>query len=320
LSYLEGKVILISGGTGSWGQAATRKILDTCNPKTIRIFSRGEVLQMEMANKFNDPRLRFFIGDVRDRERVRRAMVGVDIVAHSAALKQVPTAEYNPIEAVRTNVDGSINIIDAAIDCGVKKVIAISSDKAANPVNLYGATKLVMERLMIQANVYTEGKTRFSCVRYGNVVGSRGSIGSLLPQQIKDGLVTITDENMTRFWITLDRGVKLVLDALETMKGGEIYIPKIPSMKVVDLLDALAPDVKRKVIGIRPGEKLHETLVTADESRHTTEFDNQYVIEPEFPFWERDNNYLKPLPQGFTFTSSNNTWWLSKDELRELFK
>jgi len=311
---------LVTGGSGTFGQAFTRTVLDTCEPKAIRIFSRGEVKQLDMANKFKDERLRFFIGDVRDRARVYRAMKGVDICVHSAALKQVPTSEYNPIEAVKTNIDGSINVIDAAIDCGVQKVIAISSDKGANPVNLYGATKLVMERLMIQANVYT-ADTKFACVRYGNVVGSRGSISTLLPQMIKDGLITITDENMTRFWITLDRGVKLVLDSLKDMSGGEIYIPKIPSMRVLDLMEAAAPKVKRKVVGIRPGEKLHETLVTSDESRHTKEYKDHYVVEPEFPFWlGKDVPEIKPLPKGFTYTSANNTWWLTKDELRELFK
>ena len=311
---------LVTGGSGTFGQVFTRTVLDTCEPKAIRIFSRGEVKQLDMANKFKDERLRFFIGDVRDRARVYRAMKGVDICVHSAALKQVPTSEYNPIEAVKTNIDGSINVIDAAIDCGVQKVIAISSDKGANPVNLYGATKLVMERLMIQANVYT-ADTKFACVRYGNVVGSRGSISTLLPQMIKDGLITITDENMTRFWITLDRGVKLVLDSLKDMSGGEIYIPKIPSMRVLDLMEAVAPKVKRKVVGIRPGEKLHETLVTSDESRHTKEYKDHYVVEPEFPFWlGKDVPEIKPLPKGFTYTSANNTWWLTKDELRELFK
>lgn len=312
---------LITGGTGSWGKRATRTILDKYQPQSIRIFSRGEALQQEMAGAFNDERLRFFIGDVRDRARVYRATKGVDIIAHAAALKVVPTAEYNPIEAVRTNVDGSINVIDAAIDCGVKKVIAISSDKAANPVNLYGATKLVMERLVTQANVYQYDKTKFACVRYGNVVGSRGSIATLLPQMIKDGLITITDEQMTRFWITLDRGVELVLGALGEMRGGEIYIPKIPSMRVIDLMEAVAPGVKIKVIGIRPGEKLHETLVTSDESRHTKEYEDHYVVEPEFPFWlGKDIPEIKPLPKGFTYTSENNTWWLTKNELRELFK
>jgi UDP-N-acetylglucosamine 4,6-dehydratase (inverting) len=317
-SFLSGKVILVTGGTGSFGQKFTRIVLKEHDPKAIRIFSRGELLQYEMNLKFNDPRLRFFIGDVRDRERVHRAMSGVDIVVHAAALKQVPTAEYNPIEAVKTNVDGSMNVINAAIDDGVKKTIAISSDKAANPVNLYGATKLVMERLVTQANVYTGAKrSAFSCVRYGNVVGSRGSVGPLFLQQIKSGTITITDNAMTRFWITLEQGVRLVINSIESMKGGEIFVPKIPSMKVTDLADAIAPGSKRKIIGIRPGEKIHETLITEDEARHTQEFDTHYVIEPEFHFWHKDNlKNSKSLPGAFTYTSANNGWWLSKRELK----
>jgi UDP-N-acetylglucosamine 4,6-dehydratase (inverting) len=314
----EGSTILLTGGTGSFGQAFTRMVLDTCKPKSIRIFSRGEALQLDMNNKFNDQRLRFLIGDVRDRERVKRATVGVDIVVNAAALKQVPTSEYNPIEAVRTNIDGSVNIIDAAIDCGVKKVISISSDKAANPANLYGATKLVMERLMTQANVY--GNTKFSCVRHGNVVGSRGSIVSLLPNMIKAGLVTITDESMTRFWITLERASTLLLNSISIMKGGEIFIPKIPSMSLKDLIDELAPGVKRKVIGIRPGEKIHEILITDNEARHTQEFDEYYIIEPEFTFWTSNGGVGKTLPEGFSYTSLNNKWWLTKEEVGRLFK
>ena len=315
---LENKVILVTGGTGSFGQKFTRIVLKEHNPKAIRIFSRGELLQYEMNLKFNDPRLRFFIGDVRDRERVYRAMSGVDIVVHAAALKQVPTAEYNPIEAIRTNIDGSVNVIDAAIDNGVKKTIAISSDKAANPINLYGATKLVMERLITQANVYTgTKKTIFSCVRYGNVVGSRGSVGPLFLQQLKSGAITITDGTMTRFWITLEQGVHLVIDSIERMQGGEVFVPKIPSMKVTDLADAIAPGLKRKIIGIRPGEKIDETLITLDEARHTREFDSYYVIEPDFPFWQTDDlKGGKSLPQGFTYTSANNSWWLRQDELK----
>jgi len=316
---IEGSVILLTGGTGSFGQAFTRMVLDKCKPKSIRIFSRGEALQLDMHNNFNDPRLRFLIGDVRDRERVKRAMVGVDIVVNSAALKQVPTSEYNPIEAVKTNIDGAINIIDAAIDCGVKKVISISSDKAANPANLYGATKLVMERLMTQANVY--GNTKFSCVRHGNVVGSRGSMVSLLPSMIKAGVVTITNESMTRFWITLERASTLLLNSISIMKGGEIFIPKIPSMGLKDLLDELAPDTKRRVIGVRPGEKIHETLITEDEARHTKEFDEYYIIEPEFQFWQGFGEVKRKfLPEGFSYTSLNNKWWLTKEELRVLFK
>ena len=317
-SFLNDKVILVTGGTGSFGQKFTRTVLEEHNPKAIRIFSRGELLQYEMNLKFNDPRLRFFIGDVRDRERVYRAMSGVDIAVHAAALKQVPTAEYNPIEAVRTNIDGSVNVIDAAIDSGVKKIIAMSSDKAANPVNLYGATKLVMERLITQANVYTgTKKSAFSCVRYGNVVGSRGSVGPLFLQQIKSGAITITDETMTRFWITLEQGVRLVIDSIERMQGGEVFVPKIPSMKVTDLADAIATGLKRKIIGIRPGEKLHETLITEDEARHTQEFDTYYVIEPEFSFWQEvDLKGGKSLPGSFTYTSANNSRWLSQDELK----
>jgi UDP-N-acetylglucosamine 4,6-dehydratase/5-epimerase len=317
-SFLNDKVILVTGGTGSFGQKFTRIVLKEHNPKAIRIFSRGELLQYEMNLKFNDPRLRFFIGDVRDRERVYRAMSGVDIVIHAAALKQVPTAEYNPIEAVRTNIDGTVNVIDAAIDRGVKKTIAISSDKAANPVNLYGATKLVMERLVTQANVYSGAqKSIFSCVRYGNVVGSRGSVGPLFLQQLKHGIITITDESMTRFWITLEQGVCFVIDSVERMRGGEVFVPKIPSMKVNDLADAIAPGLERKIIGIRPGEKIHETLLTSDEARHAQEFDDYYVIEPEFHFWKKDNlKFGKALPEAFSYTSANNTWWLCQDELK----
>jgi len=284
---LQNKVILLTGGTGSFGQKFTEIVLREHNPKAIRIFSRGELLQQEMSLKFNnDPRLRFFIGDVRDRERVHRAMKGVDIVVHAAALKQVPTCEYNPIEAVRTNIDGSVNVIDAAIDNEVEKAAAISTDKAVHPVNLYGATKLVMERLFVQANVYTGGrKTRFGCVRYGNVVGSRGSVVPLFLKQRNNGKITITDERMTRFWITLEQGVRFVVDCIGRMYGGEVFIPKIPSMKVAELADALAPEVQREVIGIRPGEKVNEILLPDEEARHAKEYDNYFVIEPEYPFW-----------------------------------
>lgn len=321
VSYLNNKTILLTGGTGSFGQAFTRTVLDTCNPKQIRILSRGEALQLEMYNKFNDPRLMFLIGDLRDRNRVYRVMNGVDVVVHTAALKQVVAAEYNPIETVKTNIDGSVNVIDAAIDCGVKKTVAISSDKAANPVNLYGATKLVMERLMTQSNIYAGDKSMFSCVRFGNVAGSRSSLSTLLPDQIKAGLVIVTDENMTRFWITLDRVTKLIITAIDEMKGGEIFVPKIPSMRLGDVLDVLAPNIKRKVIGIRPGEKFSETLITEDEARHTREFDGYYVIEPEFPFWQKDTTASgNSLPKGFTFNSENNKWWLTENELKEFFK
>jgi UDP-N-acetylglucosamine 4,6-dehydratase (inverting) len=320
---LKDKVILITGGTGSFGQKFTETALKQHNPKVIRIFSRGELLQQEMHQKFNnDERLRFFIGDVRDRERVFRAMNGVDIVIHAAALKQVPTCEYNPIEAVRTNIDGAVNVVDAAIDSGVERVIAISSDKAVHPVNLYGATKLVMERLFTQANVYTGGrKSKFSCVRYGNVIGSRGSVLPLFLEQRKNGKVTITDERMTRFWITLEQGVRFVIDCIDRMHGGEVFIPKIPSMKVTDLADIIAPKAEREVIGIRPGEKINEILITEEEARHAREFDNYFVIEPEHPFWGKDNlQGGKSLPDGFKYTSDSNSWWLTKDELKGILE
>lgn len=320
---LKGKVILITGGTGSFGHKFVEVVLRDHNPTVVRIFSRGELLQQEMRQKFNnDERLRFFIGDVRDRDRVYRAMNGVDIVVHAAALKQVPTCEYNPIEAVRTNIDGAVNVVDAAIDNGVEKAIAISSDKAVQPVNLYGATKLVMERLFVQANVYTgRQKARFSCVRYGNVVGSRGSVVPLFLEQRKNNEITITDERMTRFWITLEQGVRFVIDHIERMYGGEIFIPKIPSMKVTDLAEAIAPEAKRKITGIRPGEKINEILITEEEARHTQKFDNYFAIEPEHPFWGKDNlQGGKPLPEGFKYTSDNNEWWLTKDELKRIVK
>jgi UDP-N-acetylglucosamine 4,6-dehydratase (inverting) len=318
---LQDKVILVTGGTGSFGQKFTQIVLQEQDPKVVRIFSRGELLQQDMRLKFNDdPRLRFFIGDVRDRERVYRAMNGVDIVVHAAALKQVPTCEYNPIEAVRTNVDGAVNVIDAAIDNGVGKVMAISTDKAVHPVNLYGATKLVAEKLFIQANAYTGGReTKFSCVRYGNVVGSRGSVVPLFLEQRKNNRITITDERMTRFWITLEQGVRFVIDCIGRMHGGEVFIPKIPSMKITDIADVLAPEAKREVIGIRLGEKLHEALMTEEEARQAKEFDNCFVIEPEFPFWKKDNLAGgRPLSHDFKYTSDNNSWWLTKEELKSM--
>jgi len=314
-------VIMVTGGTGSFGQKFTEILLQEHNPRVIRIFSRGELLQYEMQIKFNnDPRLRFFVGDVRDRERLYRAMNGVDMVVHAAALKQVPTAEYNPIEAVKTNIDGTINVIDAAIDNGVEKVIAISTDKAVHPVNLYGATKLVMERLFAQANVYTKAReSKFSCVRYGNVVGSRGSVIPLFLSQRENGIITITDENMTRFWVTLEQGVRFVIDCIERMQGGEVFIPKIPSMKITDLAHAIAPAARREITGIRPGEKVHEILLTEEEARHSTEFDDYFVIEPEHSFWGKANMEKgNHLTEGFRYTSDNNKWWLSKNELHKM--
>lgn len=315
----ENKTILLTGGTGSFGNKFTEMILKQ-NPKSLRIYSRGEYNQYIMDQKFKDERIRFLIGDVRDRDRLYRAMNGVDIVVHAAALKQVPACEYNPIEAVRTNIDGAINIIDAAIDNSVEKVMAISTDKAVHPVNLYGATKMVAEKLFIQGNTYTgKRKTRFSCVRYGNVIGSRGSVIPLFKEQKKKGVLTITDERMTRFWLTLDQGVNFVLNSIERMQGGEIFIPKIPSMRMMDLADAIAPEAKKEIVGIRPGEKLHEIMITEDEARHAKEFSDYFVIEPEFPFWDKEKHVDgNPLPDGYRYSSDINDKWLTKEELKRM--
>jgi len=323
MSFLEGKTILLTGGTGSFGKKFTEIVLEEHNPKVIRIFSRDELKQQKMREQFNNnEKLRFFIGDVRDKDRLYRAVNGVDIVVHAAALKQVPTCEYNPIEAIRTNIDGAANVVDAAIDNEVEKTITISTDKAVHPVNLYGATKLVAEKLFVQANAYAGGrKTKFSCVRYGNVIGSRGSIVPLFLEQKKNGRITITDERMTRFWITLEQGVRFVINCIERMKGGEVFIPKIPSMKVIDLADTIAPEAKKEIIGIRPGEKINEILLTEEEARHAREFDNFFIIEPEYSFWNQNNfKEGRPLPDGFRFTSDSNSSWLTKEELKKMIK
>ncbi|VVC04509.1 NAD-dependent glucose-6-phosphate dehydrogenase [Candidatus Bilamarchaeum dharawalense] len=319
---LEDKVILLTGGTGSFGQKFVELALKNHNPKAVRIYSRGEHKQVDMERKFNDSRLRFFIGDVRDNKRLHRAMNGVDIVIHAAALKHVPVCEYNPIEAVRTNIDGAVNVIDAAIDNEVEKVVALSTDKAVQPVNLYGATKTVAEKLFIQGNAYSgKRKTRFACVRYGNVLGSNGSVVPLFLQQRKKNEITITDEKMTRFWITLEQGVDLVLKTIMQMKGGEIVIPKISSMKVTDLADVIAPNAKRKIIGIRPGEKIHEVLLTSEEANHTREFEEYFVIEPEQPFWDEKSHISgKRCSVNFIYASNTNTKWLDKPEMERLLK
>lgn len=319
---LENKTFLVTGGCGSFGQKFTEVILREYKPKSVRIYDNRELAEVEMERKFSDPRLRFFIGDVRDRNRLERAMNGVDIVVHAAALKHVPICEYNPIEAVKTNIDGTVNVIDAAIDRGVEKVMAISTDKAVQPVNLYGVTKTAAEKLIVQGNSYTGGKNPiFSCARYGNVIGSSGSVIPLFLEQKKSGEITITDERMTRFWVTLEQGIRFVIRSIELMKGGEIFIPKIPSMKIVDLAEAIAPEAKKKFIGIRPGEKLHEILLTNEESRHTKEFENYLVIEPEYPFWD-ENNFKDggQLSDGFEYASDTNKEWLTKDQLKEILK
>jgi len=319
MNVLKNKTVLVTGGTGSFGKKFTKRALEL-GVKKIIIFSRDELKQYEMKQEFNDKRIRFFIGDVRDPERLHRAFNGVDIVIHAAAMKHVDACEYNPFEAVKTNIHGAQNIIEAAIDCGVEKVIALSTDKACAPVNLYGATKLASDKLFVAANAYVgEKKTRFAVVRYGNVVGSRGSVVPFFKKVKETGVLPITDERMTRFWITLEQGVQFVLDNLERMHGGEIYVPKIPSMKVIDLAQAIAPECEIKVIGIRPGEKLHEAMIMEDDARHTVEFDDYYVIQPEFPFWSsKFAEGGKELLDGFEYTSDKNKHWLTIEELREL--
>ncbi|WP_339197739.1 UDP-N-acetylglucosamine 4,6-dehydratase (inverting) [Solibacillus sp. FSL R5-0449] len=316
---MKDKVVLVTGGTGSFGKKFTKKALELGVKKLI-IFSRDELKQYEMKQEFQDDRIRFFIGDVRDKERLYRAFDGVDIVIHAAAMKHVDACEYNPFEAIKTNIHGAQNIVEAAIDRGVEKVIALSTDKACSPVNLYGATKLASDKLFVAANAYVgEKKTQFSVVRYGNVVGSRGSVVPFFQKIKHTGRVPITDERMTRFWITLDQGVQFVFDNLERMKGGEIFVPKIPSMNIMDLAKAIAPECDIDFIGIRPGEKLHEAMIMEDDARHTVEYDTYYAILPELSWWEEENNGEgKSLPEGFAYTSDNNTEWLKVDELKEL--
>lgn len=316
---LKNKVVLVTGGTGSFGKKFIQKALEQ-NVKKVIVFSRDELKQFEMAQEFTDPRIRFFIGDVRDKDRLYRAFDGVDIIIHAAALKHVGACEYNPFEAVKTNIHGAQNIIEAAIDRGVEKVIALSTDKACSPVNLYGATKLASDKLFVAGNSYVgEKKTRFSVVRYGNVVGSRGSVVPFFKRIKETGTLPITDERMTRFWITLDQGVQFVIDNLERMHGGEIFIPKIPSMKVTDLAKAIAPECETKIVGIRAGEKLHEAMITEDDARHTIEFKDYFIIQPEFPWWSKE--YArdgKALPEGFKYVSDINNDWLSIEQLKEL--
>jgi UDP-N-acetylglucosamine 4,6-dehydratase/5-epimerase len=319
MEHLRNQTVLVTGGTGSFGKKFVKKILEY-DVKKVIVFSRDELKQYEMAQEYTDPRIRFFIGDVRDKERLYRAFDEVDYVVHAAAMKQVPACEYNPFEAVKTNIYGAQNIIEAAIDRGVKRVIALSTDKAAAPINLYGATKLASDKLFVAANSYVgEKETRFAVVRYGNVVGSRGSVVPFFKKMAATGKLPITDERMTRFWITLDQGVQFVLDSLQRMRGGEIFVPKIPSMRVIDLAKAIAPECEIEIVGIRPGEKLHEAMITEDDARHTVEFDTYYVIQPEFPWWSRESvEGGKPLPEEFKYTSDTNTQWLTVEELRAL--
>jgi len=321
---LNGKTILVTGGTGSFGNRFTERVLAEYKPRKVIIYSRDEYKQYIMAERFvaHGKELRFFLGDIRDKARLYRAFEGVDYVVHAAALKQVPALEYNPTEAVNTNVMGADNIVDAAMDTGVKKVVALSTDKAVNPINLYGATKLVAEKIFVAANSYGGGKVKFLAVRYGNVMGSRGSVIPLFMKLKRDGIkeFPITDERMTRFWISLEQSVDLVVKALEEGEGGEIFIPKIPSMKITDLAKAIEPDCTFKYTGIRPGEKLHESLVSYDEARNVKVFDGIYVIMPQF-FESRKvcRKYDKypSVPEGFVFQSNVNDMWLSQGELRQ---
>ena len=318
------KVILVTGGTGSFGKKFIEIMLKEYHPAKIIIFSRDELKQHEMRiNGFDDPSLRYFLGDIRDLERLKRAFKDVDIVVHAAALKQVPACEYNPFEAIKTNILGSQNVIDAALDCGVKKVLAISTDKAVNPVNLYGVTKLGAEKLFIQSNAYAGGReTRFSCTRYGNVVGSRGSVVPVFLQQRHTGKLTVTDERMTRFWISLEQGVRFVIRCIEQMHGGEVFVPKIPSMSVKDLGAAIAPECEIVYSGIRPGEKLHEVLVSEDEARSTVELDDMFVVQPTGTLWfgKEWEKIGKPLPDGFRYASNTNTEWLDLEGVKAMIK
>lgn len=310
--------ILITGGTGSFGKKCVEMILQSCKPKRLIIFSRDELKQFEMAQRFSPekhPCLRYFIGDVRDRERLYRAFRGVDYVIHAAALKQVPAAEYNPTECIRTNISGAENIVNAAADCGVKKVVALSTDKAVAPVNLYGATKLCSDKLFVAANAFTACETVYSVVRYGNVMDSRGSvIPFFIRQREEGGPLTITDMRMTRFWITLDQAVRMVFRSFEIAGGGEVLVPKIPSMKITDLAEAIAPGTPTVEVGIRPGEKLHETMITAEDSRHTIDIGDYYVIKPEtYPYKGPQG---QPVAEGFSYNSGDNDQWLTVPALR----
>jgi|SRR5215469_3431904 len=313
--------VLVTGGTGSFGKRFVEVMLREYHPQKLVIFSRDELKQHEMRiSGLDDPSLRYFLGDVRDTDRLQRALAGITVVVHAAAIKQVPVCENNPFEAIQTNIIGSRNVIDAAVNQRVKRILALSTDKAVNPINLYGATKLCAEKMFVQANAYAGGlDCGFSCARYGNVVGSRGSVIPIFLEQRKRGKITLTDRRMTRFCITLDQGVRFVIRCLEEMHGGEIFVPKIPSMRLVDLAEAIVPSSQVEEVGIRPGEKLHEVLVSEDEARNTLESDGMYVIQPAHPWWKPDHRgQVEALPEGFRYASETNTEWLTKRELREL--
>ena len=322
-AFLDGKSILITGGTGSLGNKLVELMSSHAKPRRIIVFSRDEYKQHVMAAKFaHVEAMRFFLGDVRDEARLRRAFEGVDYVIHAAALKQVPAAEYNPFEFVRTNVLGAQNIIEAAIDTGVKKIVALSTDKAANPINLYGATKLCSDKLFIAGNSYSgTHQTRFAVVRYGNVVGSRGSVVPLFAELRKKGVLPITDPEMTRFWITLEQGAMLVLNGMREMHGGELFVPKIPSMRITDLARLIAPKCKLNIVGIRPGEKLHEIMIGREDARNTVDCGSHFIIQPMLKFWERNGEAYSSLPrcaEGFAYTSDANDRWVSDKEMQQM--
>ncbi len=322
-SFFDGKSILITGGTGTFGKAFTRLLLENSKARRIIIFSRDELKQSQLIEDYKDykDRVRFFLGDIRDKDRLMRAFKGVDIIAHAAALKHVPILEYNPFEAVKTNVLGTQNIVDAAIDCGVERVLFISTDKAVNPINLYGATKLAAEKLVIAANSYGAGKTLFSVLRYGNVLGSRGSLLDNLKKQMETGSVKLTDERMTRFWIRIEDAVKFAAYSLVNMMGGETFIPRLPSMKIKTLLETLSEGHKIEVVGIRPGEKLHEALITEEEARRGEEFDEIFIIHPDVPEnGRRPRGQGKSFPEGFKYASDTNTDWIDGEQLKSLLK
>lgn len=319
---LDGKTILITGGTGSFGKAFIKTILRDHNPHALRVYSRDELKQFHMRQEMEDPRLRFFIGDVRDKERLTKATRNADIIIHAAAMKQVPACEYNPFEAVKTNIIGATNVIEAALSNCVPYTIALSTDKAVNPVNLYGATKLCSDKIFVHANAYSGDRpSKFSLVRYGNVLGSRGSVIPVFERQRDQGFVTITDTRMTRFWLTLQQAVELVLHGLENMQGGEIFIPKIPSMKITDLAEVIAPGCEKRTTGIRPGEKIHEVLINEDEGRRTVKLDDFFVVVPNHPSFETKPypNALQ-MPTDFTYASDQNPDWLSLEDLERLLK
>lgn len=319
---LEGKAVLVTGGTGSFGKRFVRTALEQLGVRKLVVYSRDELKQYEMQQAFRSSVLRFFIGDVRDQPRLRRALDGIDVVIHAAALKQVPAAEYNPFEAIKTNVIGAENLISECIDQGVERVIALSTDKAANPINLYGATKLCSDKLFIAGNAYVGShRTRFAVVRYGNVVGSRGSVIPFFLARRKTGVLPVTDPRMTRFWITLTQGVDFVIDSLTKMSGAEIFVPKIPSMNIMDLAAAIGPDCRTEIVGIRPGEKLHEVMVPEDDARSTVELVDRYVVLPAFDVWEESPYHDAPrCPDGFCYSSNRNERWLTASELKEMIR